>query len=565
MPLKAILTVLIAALVPALADQPVRFSDQTAAAGIAMRHTFGGPEKRYIVESHGSGAAFFDRDNDGDLDLYVVNGATFATYADGSGPGNFLYTNLGDGRFAEGATAAGIADAGWGAGVAVGDYDNDGWRDLYVTNYGANRLYHNDGEGVFAATGEAAGDAYSAGAAFFDYDNDGDLDLYVTNYVEFDIAGLAQVDAQADNCIFVGGIQVYCGPKGMPGAADRLYRNDDGAFTDATAESGIEGANRNYGLGVVPADFDNDGDTDLFVANDETPNVLFDNNGDGSFTDIALFAGTAYNGEGDAEAGMGVDAGDYDNDGDLDLYVTHFFRETNTLYRNDGGGRFADATVVSGLAAPTVSLLGWGTRFFDYDNDGRLDLFVANGHVYPQVDSVETGSTYRQANQLFRNRGDGGFDDASAAAGLADLPPKVSRGASFGDYDNDGDTDIFVVELNDAPTLLRNDGGNAGGWLAVRLFGQADNRDGVGARLHLRNGTGSQSRTVNGAASYLSHNDLRVYFGMGNEKKADLEVVWPDGTRHTLNDLPAGRLVALRQDGAWRLFNLNETPHGVWP
>jgi enediyne biosynthesis protein E4 len=564
------------------AQTAFRFTDQTTAAGIEMRQTFGGPEKRYILESHGSGAAFFDHDNDGDLDLYVVNGSTFENYAKKSGPGNFFYHNNGDGTFAEIGAAAGVNDAGWGAGCAVGDYDNDGDRDLYVTNYGANQLYRNGGNGTFTATGAAAGNDYSAGTAFFDYDNDGDLDLYVANYVEFSRQRMPDAATQAELCVFVGGVQVYCGPKGMPAAADRLYRNDgDGDFTDVTDQTGIAAANRYYGLGVVPEDFDQDGDTDLFVANDETPNVLFDNNGDGTFSDIALFAGTAYNGEGDAEAGMGVDAGDYDNDGDADLYVTHFFRETNTLYRNESQrpsqdtitanrqSRFSDATISAHLAAPTVSLLGWGTKFFDANNDGHLDLFVANGHVYPQVDQVETGSTYRQPNQLFVNSGAGTFVDQSALAGLHAMPAKVSRGASFGDYDNDGDLDIFVVELNDTPSLLRNDSAPQAGvhhWLAVRLFGQTSNRDGAGARLRLKSGDTIQWRTLNGAASYLSHNDLRVYFGLGKATKVEeLQIRWPDGTVHTLKDLPADRLIALRQDGTHRVLDLGTATNGDWP
>ena len=397
-----------------LRAQP-QFSDQTAAAGITYRNVFGGPEKYYILESHGSGAAFFDHDSDGDLDLYIVNGATFATYLDRSGPGNALYRNRGDGTFVEITREAEVGDAGWGGGVAVGDIDNDGRPDLYVTNYGTNVLYRNrSGDRFVDATLKAGvgGDQYSASAAFFDYDRDGDLDLYVANYVVFDAEHLP---TEPKLCTFFSGLQVYCGPKGLVGAPDVLYRNEgDSAFTDVTQASGVAAANRYYGLGVVPVDYDSDGDSDLFVANDETPNVLFQNQGDGTFQDVALIAGVAYNGDGEVEAGMGADFGDYDQDGDPDLYVTHFFTETNTLYRNEGGARFSEVTTTAGLAAATVEMLGWGTRFFDYDNDGRLDLFVANGHVYPQVDQAETGTTYRQPNQLFRNEGGGRFVPVSA-------------------------------------------------------------------------------------------------------------------------------------------------------
>ena len=537
-----------------------QFSDQTAAAGITYRNVFGGPEKQYILESHGSGAAFFDHDSDGDLDLYIVNGATFATYRDRSGPGNALYRNRGDGTFVEITRQAGVGHAGWGGGAAVGDTDNDGRPDLYVTNYGANVLYRNRGRDRFADATRAAGvggDQYSASAAFFDYDLDGDLDLYVANYVVFDAE---RRPAKPELCTFFGGLRVYCGPKGLVGAPDVLYRNEgDGAFTDVTQASGVAVANRYYGLGVVPADCDSDGDPDLFVANDETPNVLFQNQGDGTFQDVALIAGVAYNGDGDVEAGMGADFGDYDGDGDPDLYVTHFFTETNTLYRNEGGMRFADVTTTVGLAAPTVELLGWGTRFFDYDNDGRLDLFVANGHVYPQVDRATTGATYRQPNQLFRNEGDAGFVPVPAGPGLAQA--KVSRGTSFGDYDDDGDIDLFVVELNDAPTLLRNEGGNAGNYLVVQVLGREDNRAGVGTRIGLLAAGQRQWRTVNGAGSYLSHSDLRAHFGLGAAQTIDrVEITFPNGSTYAVENVPANKLLVVRQGQGHALRELGARP-----
>ncbi len=537
---------------------PPQFSDQTAAAGITYHNIFGGEEKMYILESHGSGAAFFDHDSDGDLDLYITNGATFTTYRNRSGPGNALYRNKGDGTFADITGDAGVGDAGWSGGVAVGDIDNDGHQELYATNYGANVLYRNKGDGTFAdITSEAGigGDQYSASAAFFDYDHDGDLDLYVANYVVFDAEHLP---AKPALCSFYGGLQVYCGPKGLLGAPDALYRNEgDGRFSDVTQIAGIAAANRYYGLGVVPVDYDDDGDTDLFVANDETPNVLWQNQDDGTFTDIALIAGVAYNGDGDTEAGMGVDFGDYDNDGDPDIYVTHFFTETNTLYRNENGRRFSDVTTTAGLAAATVDLLGWGTRFFDYDNDGRLDLFVANGHVYPQVEQAATGSTYGQSNQLFRNLDHRRFDLVDI--GLTDH--KVSRGTASGDYDNDGDIDLFVVELNDAPTLLRNDGGNTANWLVVQVIGSDDNRDGAGTRIRLQIAGQSQSRTVNGAASYLSHNDLRVHFGLGeSEKVAQVEIIWPNGSVDIVEQVPANKLLVVRQNTTNAILELGSNP-----
>ena len=352
-------------------------------------------------------------------------------------------------------------------------------------------------------------------------------------------------------------------PRVCPVPGDILYRNDgNGGFADVTASAGIGAANDYYGLGVVPSDYDNDGDFDLFVANDETPNVLFQNNGDGTFEDVALLAGVAYNADGDEEAGMGVDFGDFDNDGDEDLYVTNFFRETNTLYENEGQGTFMDITTLAGLAAPTLPLLGWGTRFFDYDNDGDLDLFVANGHVYPQVDGVPSGSSYRQPNQLFSNQGKGVFQEVSAQSGRGLSIVQVSRGASFGDYDNDGDVDVFVVNLNDTPSLLRNDGGNSHNWLTVQVFGTRVNRDGVGARIRLVAGGKTQWRTINGASSYLSHNDIRAHFGLDKQERVDLiELTWPDGTTQSVSHVPANHLLVVRQEEGHAILKMGANPY----
>ena len=514
---------------------------------------FGDPRhKEYILEAHGSGAGFFDYDGDGDLDLYVVNGSDFERYQKRSGPGNTLYRNDGDGTFEDRTERAGVGDAGWGAGCAVGDIDNDGFADLYVTNYGGNVLYHNQGDGRFSditATAAVAGDDYSSAAAFFDYDNDGDLDLYVASYVVFDLEDNPRVD-----CDYLGGIKTYCGPLGMEAGADVLYRNEgDGRFIDVTATSGVQHANSNFGLGVLPTDYDGDGDLDLYVANDQNPNVLFQNRGDGSFVDVALVTGIAYSSDGDEESGMGVDAGDFDNDGDFDLYVTNFFRESNTLYRNDAG-RFVDFTVEAGIEAVTMTFLGWGTRFADFDNDGDLDLFVANGHVFPQVDDAPTGTSYRQRNQLFRNDlgKPGLFVDISDAAGPGMTIEKVSRGASFADYDDDGDVDVFVVNLNDTPSLLRNDLASGMNWLSVRVDGGADgevNGDGVGTRLRLVSSGSEQYRMISGAGSYLSHNDLRAHFGLGNQPQVDLlEITWPDGMTQTATSLSVNQTITVSRN-----------------
>ncbi len=549
------------ALTPALAQ--VSFTDQTVAAGITLRNTFGGLEKKYIVEAHGSGGGFFDYDNDGDLDLYVVNGATFETYQQKSGPGDVFYRNEGQGTFADITAQAGLGDPGWGTGCAAGDIDNDGDRDLYVTNYGPNVLYRNEGQGKFAditARAGVAGNDFSTSTAFFDYDNDGDLDLYVANYLIFDRAAVDA--AKRKDCVYMGGVQVYCGPKGMPGAADVLYRNDgDGRFTDVSKPSGIAAASEYYGLGVVVEDFDQDGHMDIYVADDETPSLLFHNQGDGTFIDIGVMAGVAYNGEGKEQAGMGIDAGDFDNDGDMDIQKTNFFREGDTLYRNDGPNRFSDITVQAGLTAPTLNFLGWGTKFVDFDNDGDLDIFVANGHVYPQVDQVPTGSPYRQRNQLFLNQGKGRFAEL-LQAGPGMKIEKVSRGAAFGDYDDDGDGDVFVNNLNDTPTLLRNDSGNRQHWLLVQVFGAAVNRDGVGTRIRLKAGGQSQYRTISSAGSYLAINDLRAHFGLGAQTQVDLlELTWPDGTVQTLRDLPADKLLVVRQGALPAVLEMGSNPH----
>ncbi len=542
---------LVLLLLAASAEADPFFVDATREAGLEQPTVNGDPDKRFILESTGSGAAFFDYDGDGDLDLYVVDGSTYANY--GVGPGNVLYRNDG-GAFVP--VVAGVEDRGWGMGVAVGDYDGDGQRDLYVTNYGGNALYRNRGDGTFASvTAQAgvAGDDFSASAAFFDYDQDGDLDLYVANYVVFDIEPVLQDPELEDPCVYLGGLRVFCGPQGMEGGRDRLYRNDGGVFTDVTVASGVATANFHYGLGVMPADFDRDGDLDLFVANDETPNVLFRNDG-GRLDDIGLQAGVAYNGDGELEASMGVDAGDCDGDGDLDLYVTNFYGETNTLYLNSGDGTFIDATAERGLAAPTVGYLGWGTRFFDFDFDGDLDLFVANGHIYPQVDDASAGGTYAQRNQLFANEGSGAFS-AVEEAGPGLLVQKSSRATISGDYDQDGDVDLFTTNIDDSPTLLRNEP-RAGRYLVVQIDPEV-----VGTWVRITAGGRTQVRSVGGAAGYLGHSDARLYFGLGRAERVEcLEVRWPDGAVTRLEDLPANKLLSVYKEGKIVVKVLDRVP-----
>lgn len=532
---------------PQVGPLSAEFTDQTEAAGITFVHHSGGLVKQHIVETMGGGAAFFDADADGDMDLYAVNGATVQSYRQKTGPGNVFYVNGGSGAFHDETASAGVGDAGWGMGCSMGDVDGDGFGDLYVANYGANVLYHNDGDGTFSDVSKKAGvegSQFTTSTAFFDADNDGDLDLYVATYLAYDI------HAPSDRKCTYAGYEIYCGPQGLARDGDVLYRNDGtGTFTDVTRASGVSWANHYYALGVLPADFDGDGDTDIFVANDKTPNLMFHNAGDGTFVEHGLQAAVAYNADGNEEASMGVAAGDYDGDGMIDLYVTHFFRESNTLYRNVGTGTFQDVTRDVGLEQPTLNFLGWGTQFLDFDSDGDLDLFVANGHVYPQIDLKKLGTSYAQKNQLFRNDGDAGWFDVSAEAGPGLRIEKVSRGAAFGDYDNDGDTDVFVVNLDQPATLLRNDtaGGNR---LVVQLRGHGANPNAIGAWIRVHSADRAQLRYVSAASSYLSANDIRACFGLGAAPQADrVEIIWPDGSRQELTRIAANQHLLVSQEG----------------
>jgi len=529
---------------PAVQD-PV-FSDQTAAAGITYRNVFGGPEKHFILESHGSGAAFYDHDGDGDLDLYIANGATFDTYRDRTGPGNELYRNQGDGTFAEITRQADVGDAGWAGGVAVGDIDNDGDPDLYISNYGANILYRNSRGDPYAditAPAGVAGDAYSAGAAFFDYDNDGDLDLYLANYIDFDIDF---IPTGADAGIWRG-LEVMYGPRGLVGAADALYRNDgDSRFADLTQEAGVSDHYKRYGFTPLFSDFDLDGDSDLFVANDAGPNLYYRNQGDGTFREEAVEAVLAFSESGDAQACMGAASADYDNDGDFDLYVTNFALDYNTLYQNDGEGIFKDATAQAGLIYPTWSFVGWGTGFADFDNDSYQDLFIANGHVYPQVEELERGASYGQKNQLLLNQGNGRFKEIDAGPGL--VVEKSSRGSAFADFDNDGDLDIAIHNLDSTPSLLRNDTQNNNHWLIVHIEGTESNRDGIGALIRIETATGIQVREIRAGSSFLAQDDIRAHFGLGQHQMVNrLEVHWPSGQIDTTDNLQADRIITIRE------------------
>ena len=521
---------------PTLSAEPsIHFTDVTDVAGIHFVHTNGASGEFHLPETLGAGGAFLDYNNDGHLDLYLVNSAAPSV----------LYRNNGNSTFTDVTASAGVSNQGsYGHGVACGDYDNDGYVDLYTTNFGTNRLYHNNGDGTFTDVTAASGTAdarWSSSATFFDYDNDGDLDLYVVNYVNY------KLDASAPTCFenptfgATEKVRGYCHPKHFEGTPDSLYRNNgDGTFTDVTEAANVRdpgGMFLGKGLGVVAADFNADGNPDLYVANDDTPNYLFYNKGDGTFAEIAILAGCAYSADGIAQAGMGVDAGDYNGDGHLDIFVTNFSYETNTLYRNNGDGTFTDVSYKARLGEESYLFLGFGTGFFDADNDGHLDIFVANGHIFPNVERTTDVISYRQPNQLFLNRGDSTFAEVRL-----DGQHVVSRGTLFGDYDNDGDIDVLVTQLNDKVTLLRNENGNRNNWLRLKLIGTHSNRNGIGARVTLTLGDESQTREIHTGYSYLSSNDPRLLFGLGERTVVDrLQIRWQRGAVQILEDLSANQ------------------------
>lgn len=522
--------------------------DRTRKSGITWKHTSGTPQKKYLVETMGSGVCLFDYDGDGLVDIYLVNGSTREQYLTGKGPRSALYRNLGNGKFEDVTERAHVGNTGWGMGCSVADYDNDGDLDLFVTNFGANVFYENQGNGIFVDKTLQTGLAHprwNTGAAFGDYDKDGFLDVYVAGYVDFQFE---TATTEGRFCSYHG-VPVACGPKGLKGAQDVLYRNNgNGTFTDVTQKTGAVDRDALYGFGVLWLDVNEDGWPDIFVANDSTPNLLFLNKGDGTFEEFGLLAGLAYNEDGREQACMGVDAGDYDNDGKLDLYVTNFSDDYNTLYHNLGKARFMDRTFQAGLGEPTLPFLGFGTFFFDFDNDGWTDIFVANGHIYPEVDVHKLGTTYRQKNQLFLNQKNGTFRELKAAEvgpGLA--IEKSSRGAAYADLDNDGDLDLVIVNIDDYPDVLYNQGGE-NNWVAFQTRGAVSNRDGVGSRLMVTSGELKQHDEVRSGNSYLSHCDFRKYFGLGKRARVDeVSVRWPSGKIQTHKDLEARHLYLLEE------------------
>jgi hypothetical protein len=541
------LLVALLVMAPSAQSTSVRFVDVAAEAGLDLVNVSGGPSKDFIVDANGNGAALFDYDNDRDLDALIVNGSTRERIAAGGDPMVALYRNDGSGHFANVTATSGFTRRGWGSGACVGDVDNDGAPDVYITAFGPDVMWRNNGKGSFLDVTRRAGiddTQWGTSCAFADYDRDGDLDLYVANYVKFDESIPAR--GTTANCRFMA-TDVFCGPKRLTGDPDILYRNNgDGTFTDVTKSAGITDPGY-YGFGVVFTDLNDDGWPDIYVANDSVPNLLFKNRKDGTFVEEGLISGAALSSDGRPQAGMGVDAGDSNGDGLPDLIVTNFSHDYNTLYENGPAGVFTDRSYATGIATTAGPFLGWGVKLADFDNDGRLDVFIANGHVYPEVDKHGLGTRYHQPRQLFLNEGKR-FRHVTKEIGGALVVEKSSRGAAFGDVDNDGDIDVLVVNMNDTPTLLRNDTPRARHWITLRLVGAKSNRDAIGAKVIVEAAGRRQTTSIRGDGSYLSHSDMRAHFGLGEATMVNrIEIRWPSGVVQNVEALAVDQFYVVKE------------------
>ena len=525
------------------------FTDIASQAGIKAPLIYGPSDhKTYIIETVGCGCAFFDYDNDGWLDIFLLSGTRLEGAPEGAT--NRLYHNNRDGTFTDITERSGLARTGWASAVAIGDYNNDGFDDLFLTYWGQNVLYRNNGDGTFTDVTEKAGllhtgTRWGSGCTFVDYDRDGHLDLCVATYLEFDMNRVPKPGESA-YCNWKG-IPVNCGPRGLPPGAVWLYHNKgDGTFTDVSVQSGMSKAKGSYCMTTVAADFDNDAWPDIYVACDSTPSFLLKNNHDGTFTDVALESGVALNEDGMEQAGMGLGIGDYNLDGNLDILKTHFADDTAILYRNNGKGSFEDVTNSAGLGVET-RFLGWGAAIFDPDNDGYPDLFWVTGSVYPEIEKVLPSYPFKSPRILFRNLRNGKFEELMDQAGPGVSAAHASRGCAFGDFDNDGDVDVLVLNLNEPPSLLRNDVTGNNHWIKVKLIGTKSNRSAIGARVTAHYGGKLQAQEVLSQASFYSANDLRLHFGLGTAEKADLDIRWPNGSTERMSNVAADRLVTIRE------------------
>ena len=525
------------------------FTDVAAAAGLKAPVIYGGVDaKKYILESTGCGCAFLDYDNDGWMDMFILSGTRLS--GDPPEATNRFYKNNRDGTFTDVTEKAGLKAVGWASGVCIGDYNNDGFEDIFCTYFGQNRLYRNNGDGTFTDVTKTAGllneqPRWGAGCTFLDYNRDGHLDLFVSNYIRFSFEH-APVPGENINCNWKG-IPVECGPRGLPTGRHSLYRNNgDGTFTEVSQTAGITGSTESYGMTVVAADFDEDGWPDIYVACDSTPSLLFINNHDGTFREEAVVRGVALSDDGAEQAGMGLGVGDYDLDGHLDLFKTHFADDSNGLYRNDGKGNFDDVTRASRLGVETRYIC-WGAGVVDLDNDGYPDLFMVTGNVYPEVERKLPQYANKTPRAVFRNLGNRTFEELGAEAGPGVAEAHCSRGCAFGDFDNDGDVDILVVNLNEAPSLLRNDMKVKQNWIKIKLEGVKSNRSAIGARVLVRYGTKIQAQAVLSQSSFYSCNDPRLHFGLGAVSTVEIQVFWPNGLREQFKSVPANQLVTFRE------------------